>query len=520
MGLFDKLKKKAQEQIESAGMSDILQNQKDAFRYAMKNGGYSLLGSDAAEKIAAFKEKEEAEKRAKEETERLRLERIEAERLAKIEAERLAKIEAENKAKEEANRLELERIEIERKAKEEADRAIVEEAKRKAAAAAEVRAIEEAERLAQIESERRIQEEIDRKAIEDVERRIKAQNDLRVLEETERKLKEEEQQRLAEAQKQQDKVLDPIREYVEKAESGDAQAACQIGLWFQHGQKGLPCDKEQAKYWYQQSMVLGNPNAASFLNMLIDEEKKEAGVKAQKEAERIAQEAAEEVARLKQEEEKRKRLMYNSEDEYLACENNDGEAALRVGLRLRDEGNDMDETPSIRTVLNNIELLDKSVMFFNIAKVHFPYGKSKEFNISSPDEIEREISVANCSKKFHNLLVESMNAHEVELEKIRREDEMLENRRRREREEEIERKKEAKKQEQNIVTVVFRYETGDWSNSTQNYYTTNQKREKKMPKEEYYSLIQSGEKYLESYVNNTFEDGKRDYCHKVSLSIE
>lgn len=494
MGLFDKLKKKAQEQIESAGMSDILQNQKDAFRYAMKNGGFSLLGSDREEKLAAFRAQEEAEKKAKEDAKRLELERIEAERLAKIEAER--------------------------KAKEEADRMVVEEARRKAEAAAEARAIEEAERLAKIESERRIQEEMDRKAIEEAQRRIKVQADLRALEEAERKLKEEEQQRLAEAQKQQDKVLDPIREYVEKAESGDAQAACQIGLWFQHGQKGLPCDKEQAKYWYQQAMVLGNPNAASFLNMLIDEEKKEAGVKAQKEAERIAQEAAEEVARLKQEEEKRKRLMYNSEDEYLACEKNDGEAALRVGLRLRDEGSDMDETPSIRTVLNNIELLDKSVMFFNIAKVHFPYGKSKEFNISSPDEIEREISVANCSKKFHNLLVESMNAHEVELEKIRREDEMLENRRRREREEEIERKKEAKKQEQNIVTVVFRYETGDWNNSTQHYYTTNQKREKKMPKEEYYSLIQSGEKYLESYVNNTFEDGKRDYCHKVSLSIE
>lgn len=494
MGLFDKLKKKAQEQIESAGMSDILQNQKDAFRYAMKNGGFSLLGSDREEKLAAFRAQEEAEKKAKEDAKRLELERIEAERLAKIEAER--------------------------KAKEEADRMVVEEARRKAEAAAEARAIEEAERLAKIESERRIQEEMDRKAIEEAQRRIKVQADLRALEETERKLKEEEQQRLAEAQKQQDKVLDPIREYVEKAESGDAQAACQIGLWFQHGQKGLPCDKEQAKYWYQQAMVLGNPNAASFLNMLIDEEKKEAGIKAQKETERIAQEAAEEVARLKQEEEKRKRLMYNSEDEYLACEKNDGEAALRVGLRLRDEGSDIDETPSIRTLLNNIELLDKSIMFFNIAKVHFPYGKSKEFNISSPDEIERNISLANSSKKYLNIFVESMNAQEVELEKIRREDEMLENRRRREREEEIERKKEAKKQEQNIVTVVFRYETGDWSNSTQNYYTTNQKREKKMPKEEYYSLIQSGEKYLESYVNNTFEDGKRDYCHKVSLSIE
>ena len=500
MGLFDKLKKKAQEQIESAGMSDILQNQKDAFRYAMKNGGYSLLGSDAAEKIAAFKEKEEAEKRAKEETERLRLERIEAERLAKIEAE--------NKAKEEANRLELERIEIERKAKEEADRAIVEEAKRKAAAAAEVRAIEEAERLAQIESERRIQEEIDRKAIEDVERRIKAQNDLRVLEETERKLKEEEQQRLAEAQKQQGKVLDPIREYVEKAESGDAQAACQIGLWFQHGQKGLPCDKEQAKYWYQQAMVLGNPNAASFLNMLIDEEKKEAGIKAQKETERIAQEAAEEVARLKQEEEKRKRLMYNSEDEYLACEKNDGEAALRVGLRLRDEGSDIDETPSIRTLLNNIELLDKSIMFFNIAKVHFPYGKSKEFNISSPDEIERNISLANSSKKYLNIFVESMNAQEVELEKIRREDEMLENRRRREREEE-------KRKEESMVEVHFEY-VGRKNDSS---YSQTCHGYKKMPKEEYYSLIQSAPGFLESYVKKNFES-YFDYCTDVSMTTK
>lgn len=507
MGLFDKLKKKAQEQIESAGMSDILQNQKDAFRYAMKNGGYSLLGSDAAEKIAAFKEKEEAEKRAKEEAERLRLERIEAERLAKIEAE--------NKAKEEANRLELERIELERKAKEEADRAIVEEAKRKAAAAAEARAIEEAERLAQIESERRIQEEIDRKAIEDVERRIKAQNDLRVLEETERKLKEEEQQRLAEAQKQQDKVLDPIREYVEKAESGDAQAACQIGLWFQHGQKGLPCDKEQAKYWYQQAMVLGNPNAASFLNMLIDEEKKEAGVKAQKEAERIAQEAerkaqeaAEEVARQKQEEEKRKRLMYNSEDEYLACEKNDGEAALRVGLRLRDEGSDINETPSIRTLLNNIELLDKSVMFFNIAKVHFPYGKSKEFNISSPDEIERNISLANSSKKYLNIFVESMNAQEVELEKIRREDEMLENRRRREREEE-------KRKEESMVEVHFEY-VGRKNDSS---YSQTCHGYKKMPKEEYYSLIQSAPGFLESYVKKNFES-YFDYCTDVSMTTK
>lgn len=484
MGLFDKLKKKAQEQIESAGMSDILQNQKDAFRYAMKNGGFSLLGSDREEKLAAFRAQEEAEKKAKEDAKRLELERIEAERLAKIEAER--------------------------KAKEEADRMVVEEARRKAEAAAEARAIEEAERLAKIESERRIQEEMDRKAIEEAQRRIKVQADLRALEETERKLKEEEQQRLAEAQKQQDKVLDPIREYVEKAESGDAQAACQIGLWFQHGQKGLPCDKEQAKYWYQQAMVLGNPNAASFLNMLIDEEKKEAGIKALEKTERIAQEAAEEVARQKQEEEKRKRLMYNSEDEYLACEKNDGEAALRVGLRLRDEGSDIDETPSIRTLLNNIELLDKSIMFFNIAKVHFPYGKSKEFNISSPDEIERNISLANSSKKYLNIFVESMNAQEVELEKIRREDEMLENRRRREREEEIERKKD-------YVNVVFKY-------SLIMKTSGNEERRvnvKELPKEEYYSLMRSGQEYLENYVLSEFIWNKDSYyCRDISMTTQ
>lgn len=508
MGLFDKLKKKAQEQIESAGMSDILQNQKDAFRYAMKNGGYSLLGSDAAEKIAAFKEKEEAEKRAKEEAERLRLERIEAERLAKIEAE--------NKAKEEANRLELERIELERKAKEEADRAIVEEAKRKAAAAAEARAIEEAERLAQIESERRIQEEIDRKAIEDVERRIKAQNDLRVLEETERKLKEEEQQRLAEAQKQQEKVLDPIREYVEKAESGDAQAACQIGLWFQHGQKGLPFDKEQAKYWYQQAMVLGNPNAASFLNMLIDEEKKEAGIKAQEETERIAQEAAErkaqeaaeEVARLKQEEEKRKRLMYNSEDEYLACEKNDGEAALRIGFKLRDKVDYFSDDISVEKFLDNIELLDGSIKFFNIAKEYFPYGKSKEFDISSSSEIDRYIYLANASKKDFNLFIGALDAQKLELEKARREDERQEKRRRMEREEE-------KRKEESMVEVHFEY-VGRKNDSS---YSQTCHGYKKMPKEEYYSLIQSAPGFLESYVKKNFES-YFDYCTDVSMTTK
>lgn len=202
--------------------------------------------------------------------------------------------------------------------------------------------------------------------------------------------------------------------------------------------------------------------------------------------------------------------MYNSEDEFLACEKNDGEAALRVGLRLRDEGSDIDETPSLRTLLNSIELLDKSVMFFNIAKVHFPYGKSKEFNISSPDEIEKNISLANYSKKCFNIFVESMNAHEVELEKIRREDEMLENRRRREREEVIERKKA-------YVNVVFKY-------SLIMKTSGNEERRvnvKELPKEEYYSLMRSGQEYLENYVLSEFIWNKDSYyCRDISMTTQ
>lgn len=479
MGLFDKLKKKAQEQIESAGMSDILQNQKDAFRYAMKNGGFSLLGSDREEKLAAFRAQEEAEKKAKEDAKRLELERIEAERLAKIEAER--------------------------KAKEEADRMVVEEARRKAEAAAEARAIEEAERLAKIESERRIQEEMDRKAIEEAQRRIKVQADLRALEETERKLKEEEQQRLAEAQKQQDKVLDPIREYVEKAESGDAQAACQIGLWFQHGQKGLPCDKEQAKYWYQQAMVLGNPNAASFLNMLIDEEKKEAGIKAQEKTERIAQEAAEEVARQKQEEEKRKRLMYNSEDEYLANEKQDGNASLNVALRLF---NKLDDNSAANTC--NIPKYEEVYKYLKFAEV---YGVDKDnegmlqgikLSVTAILDTLQKIAELEVKEKRHNAAISELSDGLTHIwdDTFRELDEK--------KEKEIDRKKD-------YVNVVFKY-------SLIMKTSGNEERRvnvKELPKEEYYSLMRSGQEYLENYVLSEFIWNKDSYyCRDISMTTQ
>lgn len=456
MGLFDKLKKKAQEQLEAAGMSDIIKEQKDAMRYAMKNGGFSILGSKGKENLAAFRAQEEAERKAKEE------------------AERKAQEEAERKAREEAERIEAERlakIEAERRAKEEADMAIVEDARRKAAAAAEARAIEEAERLAKIESERRIQEEIDRKALEDVERRIKAQNDLRALEEIERKLKEEEeQQRLVEAQKQQDKVLDPIREYVEKAESGDAQAACQIGLWFQHGQKGLPCDKEKAKYWYQQAMVLGNPNAASFLNMLIDEEKKEAGVKAQEEAERIAQEAAErkaqeaeEIARLKQEEEKRKRLMYNSEDEYLANEKQDGNASLKVALHLF---NKLIEGGNPKT--SNISKYEEVEKYLRLAE---RYGVNKD----DEETLQLQLTCIN------NIIDALHKIAEIEEEQKGR------------------------------VTVYFHYYCGD--NTHETYFDN----KIEMKEEEYYALLKAGPAYHESYVRRMFGRENWDYIRDVTM---
>lgn len=148
------------------------------------------------------------------------------------------------------------------------------ERKAKEDAALEDVRLEEA-RLAQIEANRQRQAELDRKEFEDAKRKAQMEAELRAMKEAEEKAQAEaHQQKLAKEQEEKQNVLAPIKDYVEKAENGDGQAACQIGLWFQHGQKGLPQDIEQAKYWYQQAMVLGNQNVATFLNILVGNEQK------------------------------------------------------------------------------------------------------------------------------------------------------------------------------------------------------------------------------------------------------
>lgn len=272
MGLFDKFKKVAKESMQATGIADVLQKQADDVRLAMK---YGVTATPKNLEIA--REKEAAERKAKEEAERRAQE--EAERKAIEEAERRKREEAELRAQKEA----------ERKAREEAER------KAKEDAALEDVRLEEA-RLAQIEANRQRQAELDRKEFEDAKRKAQMEAELRAMKEAEEKAQAEaHQQKLAKEQEEKQNVLAPIKDYVEKAENGDGQAACQIGLWFQHGQKGLPQDMEQAKYWYQQAMVLGNQNAATFLNILVGNEQNNVNT-AQKQKDIKEQEKAEHKA--------------------------------------------------------------------------------------------------------------------------------------------------------------------------------------------------------------------------------
>ena len=219
-----------------------------------------------------IKAREEAERKLKEEADRRA--REEAERKARFEAERKAKEEAERKAKEEAER--KTRLEAERKAKEEAER----------------KAKEEAERKTRLEAERKAKEEAERKAKEEAERKAKEEAERKAKEEAERKAKEDA----------------TLGEFIPKAESGDAQAACQLGMWFQHGENGITKNIEKAIYWYQKAAMYGNQAALTFLNMALEEKK---------------------VNEKSEAEEKVKRAKYETEDEYLANEKNDAEAAVR-----------------------------------------------------------------------------------------------------------------------------------------------------------------------------------------------
>lgn len=363
MGLFDKFKKVAKESMQATGIADVLQKQADDVRLAMK---YGVTATPKNLEIA--REKEAAERKAKEEAERRAQE--EAERKAIEVAERKKREEAELRAQKEA----------ERKAREEAERKAKEDA-----ALEDVRL--EGARLAQIEANRQRQAELDRKVFEDAKRKAQMEAELRAMKDAEEKAEEKaRQQKLAKEQEEKQSIYAPVKDFVEKAENGDGQAACQIGLWFQHGQKGLPQDTEQAKYWYQQAMVLGNQNAATFLNILVENEQN-----------KVKTIQKQEETKSQKEDDNSLRLKYDTEDEFLANEKNDGEAAYRIANQCRSQV----KTPPVYAGENElyscIEQLDKAIKYYRIAQVYYPFEKESD-NVNS-DSIYILIEACIAMKK-------------------------------------------------------------------------------------------------------------------------
>ena len=363
MGLFDKFKKFAKESMQATGIADVLQKQADDVRLAMK---YGVTATPKNLEIA--REKEAAERKAKEEAERRAQE--EAERKAIEVTERKKREEAELRAQKEA----------ERKAREEAERKAKEDA-----ALEDVRL--EGARLAQIEANRQRQAELDRKVFEDAKRKAQMEAELRAMKDAEEKAEEKaRQQKLAKEQEEKQSIYAPVKDFVEKAENGDGQAACQIGLWFQHGQKGLPQDTEQAKYWYQQAMVLGNQNAATFLNILVENEQN-----------KVKTIQKQEETKSQKEDDNSLRLKYDTEDEFLANEKNDGEAAYRIANQCRSQV----KTPPVYAGENElyscIEQLDKAIKYYRIAQVYYPFEKESD-NVNS-DSIYILIEACIAMKK-------------------------------------------------------------------------------------------------------------------------
>lgn len=444
MGLFNKLKKAAKESMQATGIADVLQQQADDVRLAMK---YGIVATPENLKIA--REKEAAERKAKEEAERRAKE--EAERKAKEEAERRKREEAELRAQKEAER--KAREEAERKAKEDA---VLEESR-----------LEEA-RLAQIEANRKHQAELDRKEFEDAKRKVQMEAELRAMKEAEEKAQEEARlQKLAKEQEEKQNVLAPIKDYVEKAENGDGQAACQIGLWFQHGQKGLPQDTEQAKYWYQQAMVLGNQNAATFLNIIVGNEQNKVNTVQKQEA-----------LKTQEEEDNRLRLKYDTEDEFLANEKNDAEAADRIVTSLTNKFSTISDNPSVNELKGLIGYCDQCIKYLKIVKI---YGKKSD-------------------PHMQEMIIES-----VLIQKKRYEDwlDML---------------KEYKEKEDSMVEVRFEWVS---HHDVNDKHPSKKDGRKIMSKDEYHALIQATPEYLGNYVKSLFEyEYFSGYCTNVSMSAK
>ena len=80
------------------------------------------------------------------------------------------------------------------------------------------------------------------------------------------------------------------RDAEEKANNGDAQYMCQLGMWYQYGENNMPQNTDKAIYWYQKASMTGNVAALNFMNMLLKErEAKEAEKRKQEEDNRLAE---------------------------------------------------------------------------------------------------------------------------------------------------------------------------------------------------------------------------------------
>lgn len=444
MGLFDKFKKVAKESMQATGIADVLQKQADDVRLAMK---YGVTATPKNLEIA--REKEAAERKAKEEAERKAQE--EAERKAIEEAERRKREEAELRAQKEA----------ECKAREEAERKAKEDA-----ALEDVRL--EGARLAQIEANRQRQAELDRKEFEDAKRKAQMEAELRAMKEAEEKAQAKaRQQKLAKEQEEKQSIYAPIKDFVEKAENGDGQAACQIGLWFQHGQKGLPQDTEQAKYWYQQAMVLGNQNAATFLNILVENEQNQ-----------VKTIQKQEDTKSQKEDDNSLRLKYDTEDEFLANEKNDAEAANRIVTSLMDKCNTFSDDPSVSELERLIGYCDQCIKYLKIVKI---YGKKSDSHIQ-----ENIIKMVQIQKKRYEDWIEMI--------------------------------KEYKEKKDSMVEVRFEWVSHHDANDK---HPSEKDGRKIMSKDEYHALIQATSEYLGDYVKRHFEsECFSGYCTNVSMSAK
>lgn len=73
------------------------------------------------------------------------------------------------------------------------------------------------------------------------------------------------------------KLEDDIKNFAidstrQKAENGDAQAACQIGLWYQNGENGYEQNWDLAKSWFQKAAANGSHPALSFYQEICKQE--------------------------------------------------------------------------------------------------------------------------------------------------------------------------------------------------------------------------------------------------------